>query len=165
MYSWVQHAETTPFLTEPYTLYCTPTYSLHHSSLSLNRVARRWNKYGLATAVPLYRRNPYTLFQCMKPALVRGKLQYCTVVYPPVFLFLIAKHRVWLRILVSMVSNRVEWFLRNTMDTRQVVPNCYKTPIPTNFPLECCFLIGAVPQKMLTVNLKWAIINFYMKRF
>ena len=41
--------------------------------------------------------------------------------------------------------------------TRQVVPNCYRTQIP-NFQIEMLLLfkLGAGPQKMVTVTLKWA---------
>ena len=57
--------------------------------------------------------------------------------------------------------NRVERFLRKKTSTRQVVPNCYRTPIPKVLFEMLPFNLSAGPPKMLTVTLKCAHILLY----
>ena len=55
---------------------------------------------------------------------------------------------------------RVQWFFDFQNETHTVVPNCCRTPIPKFHVFMLPLSLGAKPQKIRGVTLKWGETNF-----
>ena len=66
-----------------------------------------------------------------------------------------ARHESFGQVWMGIIHSRVQWFLKTILGTCHVVPNCCRTPIPKFHVFMLPLSLGARPQKIRGVTLKW----------